>query len=53
MVAERHERLRQLAQISLNGARDRLIFPFEAVFKVELFHFPPVEAHCEQLANFG
>lgn len=51
MVAVRHERLGQLTQVRLDGARDRLVLPLDAVLEAQLLHFPPVEPHREQLAH--
>ena len=53
VIAEGHERLRQLSEVGLDGAGDGLVLPLEPILQVNFFHFPPVEAHGQQLVDLG
>jgi hypothetical protein len=53
VIAERHERLRQLSEVSFDGAGDGLVLPLEPILQVEFVHFPPVQAHGQQLVDLG
>lgn len=53
MVFERHQRLGQLAQVGLQRTGDGFALPLERVFESQLFCFPPVQSHAQQLRNLG
>jgi len=53
VVFERHQWLGQLAQIGLQRTGDGFALPLERVFESQLFCFPPVQPHAQQLRNLG
>jgi hypothetical protein len=53
VVFERHQWLGQLSQIGLQRTGDGFALPLERVFESQLFCFPPVQPHAQQLRNLG